>query len=259
MRKIIYRKKAFTLVELTVVLFILSIISTIAFMSFVWFSRDARNAKRISDINNIRTLVDVWISNSLTMDSFVDGTWSTITWNNIRMYGKEGYDSLSGSYIAWDVSYNILWIKADNFRDPRNDTLYKIWVDAKNKQFEVAATIESGEDIYDSVVVWDWRARSTNSSIWYVDYFSGDTFYLSWITTAKTSLRRGDLISFWVWEYTIKRLWNYDVVVESNITNTWTLIQLKSSESNHIIKSYNSNLPIEAWTWRGYIPYSVED
>ncbi len=54
MKKInINRDKAFTLVELIVVIVILAILWTIAFLSFQWHNKNARDGVRISDMNNI--------------------------------------------------------------------------------------------------------------------------------------------------------------------------------------------------------------
>ena len=50
-------KKAFTLVELIVVITILAILWTIAFISLQWFSRDARNSTRSSDLKNIEKVL----------------------------------------------------------------------------------------------------------------------------------------------------------------------------------------------------------
>ena len=46
-------KRAFTLVELIVVITILAILWTIAFISLQWYSKDARDSTRITDIGNL--------------------------------------------------------------------------------------------------------------------------------------------------------------------------------------------------------------
>ncbi len=47
------KQKAFTLVELIVVITILAVLWTIAFISLQWFSRDARDSKRLNDVKTI--------------------------------------------------------------------------------------------------------------------------------------------------------------------------------------------------------------
>lgn len=48
------KKKAFTLVELIVVITILGILATMAFIALLWYATDARNSSRISDLNHIK-------------------------------------------------------------------------------------------------------------------------------------------------------------------------------------------------------------
>ena len=58
MKKI--RKKAFTLIELIVVITILAILWTIAFMSFIWYSVTSRDSLRISDIKTMKTWLELY-------------------------------------------------------------------------------------------------------------------------------------------------------------------------------------------------------
>jgi len=55
-------KKAFTLVELIVVITILAILGTIAFISFGGQTAGARNTKVTSDIRNIASAIEVGTS-----------------------------------------------------------------------------------------------------------------------------------------------------------------------------------------------------
>jgi prepilin-type N-terminal cleavage/methylation domain-containing protein len=53
------KTKAFTLIELIVVITIFVILSTISFIALQGYSTDARDAKRISDINNLLSKVNI--------------------------------------------------------------------------------------------------------------------------------------------------------------------------------------------------------
>jgi prepilin-type N-terminal cleavage/methylation domain-containing protein len=64
-------KKAFTLVELIVVITILAILGTIAFLSLQGYSADARNSKRTSDINNMETAITTAQAKGSSLLSFV--------------------------------------------------------------------------------------------------------------------------------------------------------------------------------------------
>ena len=56
----IQKQKAFTLVELIVVITILAILWTIAFMSFQWYSKDARDSVRASDVSRLTTSFELY-------------------------------------------------------------------------------------------------------------------------------------------------------------------------------------------------------
>lgn len=53
-------KKAFTLVELIVVITILAVLGTIAFVSFQWYTQQSRNSVRISDVKMIEKILSYY-------------------------------------------------------------------------------------------------------------------------------------------------------------------------------------------------------
>jgi len=78
-------KKAFTLVELIVVITILAILWTIAFISLQWYSRDARDSKRTTDVWNMKTSLELFNVNTWKYpapDSFntITYSWSEVIW-----------------------------------------------------------------------------------------------------------------------------------------------------------------------------------
>ena len=76
-KKYIY-KRAFTLVELIVVIVILWILSTIGFMSFIWYSLDSRDGTRLLNITQLES-------------------------------GLEAVKSTKGEYPTPDNSYDIMY------------------------------------------------------------------------------------------------------------------------------------------------------
>jgi len=63
-RRPAYTTRAFTLVELIVVITILAILGTIAFISLQWYSSQARDSKRLSDIQNIKKSLELFSLNT---------------------------------------------------------------------------------------------------------------------------------------------------------------------------------------------------
>jgi len=68
-------KKAFTLVELIVVITILAILGTIAFISLQGYSGEAKNSKVTSDLRNIASAIETASTrNSIVLFDIVSGT-----------------------------------------------------------------------------------------------------------------------------------------------------------------------------------------
>ena len=78
MKKI--RKKAFTLIELIVVITILAILWTIAFMSFIWYSVTSRDSLRISDIKTMKTWLELYHLQVWKYPEPSNGTDITYSW-----------------------------------------------------------------------------------------------------------------------------------------------------------------------------------
>jgi len=105
-------KKAFTLVELIVVITILAILWTIAFISLQWYSKDTRNSVRLSDLSNINKML--WIKMVTAgkvpvPDNYVEITASWVTLN----YQGE----------AWGNVLPALWV-SNWWKDPKDETYY---------------------------------------------------------------------------------------------------------------------------------------
>lgn len=74
------QRKAFTLVELIVVITILAILWTIAFISLQWYSRDARDSTRISDLSKIKTSIELFHLNSWKYPDVSNPNYVTFSW-----------------------------------------------------------------------------------------------------------------------------------------------------------------------------------
>jgi len=126
-------KKAFTLVELIVVITILAILWTIAFISLQWYSRDARDSTRTADISNIKT----------SLELFSLQTWKYPTPDN--------FSTITYSWTAEDVWYQwTLWQQVTtNLKqldeiplDPLMNTEYIYSVTNSYKEYEVLSLYE---------------------------------------------------------------------------------------------------------------------
>ncbi len=130
MKKI--QKKAFTLVELIVVITILAILWTIAFISFQWYVSSARDGVRISDMKSIEKWLELfqiksWIypvpDNSVT----ITASWTIIlyqwfAWENVsRIINTneiilDPVDNIPYIYVTNEqkTKYQLLWYMEKN-------------------------------------------------------------------------------------------------------------------------------------------------
>ncbi len=111
-------KKAFTLVELIVVITILAILGTIAFISFQNYTQSARDGTRIADINNIKKNLEIFITEKwfyplpdnptpITYNGWIARTQWTV-WDNVitnlRNLSKKPTDPLSNNEYTYSIT-----------------------------------------------------------------------------------------------------------------------------------------------------------
>lgn len=90
--------RAFTLIELIVVIAILAILWTITFTSLQWYVSYSRDATRLSDLINIRKVLDIysiWTWKYPNTTDWVDITfsWSTQLWSQ-WIYGNDTFKTV---------------------------------------------------------------------------------------------------------------------------------------------------------------------
>lgn len=137
-----HKTKAFTLVELIVVITILAILWTIAFISLQWYSRDARDSTRISDLSSMKTSLELFQLDAGKYpqpSEYVSITYSWWTiWNqglfwetvkaNISKLDKIPTDPLTDKKYTYSVlalwnQYELWWIVEDT-----NSLAWSFWI-----------------------------------------------------------------------------------------------------------------------------------
>lgn len=88
-------KKAFTLVELIVVITILAILWTIAFISFEWYGKSARDSVRIWDMWKIYSSLELFHLDAWKYPETTDWYTITYTWSEVWTQGK-----------FWEITFN---------------------------------------------------------------------------------------------------------------------------------------------------------
>lgn len=128
---IIKNKKAFTLVELIIVITILAILATIWFMSYQSYIADSRDWKRKADLSELRN----WVETYLTKNAILPDPSNKVSLLN----------SWSTNYVSqWYMASNALWkIRASwDFKDNLDSNLYHYTIDSAKKKYQITALLE---------------------------------------------------------------------------------------------------------------------
>jgi len=250
------KRQGFTLVELIVVITILAILGTVAFISFRGYTKDARNSKKMQQLSSITRKIELEKLNGVSLFAFAANTWATITWWNIHISWYDNYNSFSGSYLAGDLNYSALEAKEDDFIDETFGVPYKFWATSFWERFEVAATIEVWTEL-DSYIVGNWFARRSSEVRWPRDRIEDNIFFLSGATYYELGFQLNDSVGIASGTYRIVDLKNeYEIHLDTDVTTPWANIFLKTDESRHLIKKWDSNFPIDTNRWELFVPYN---
>ena len=261
-------KRAFTLVELLVVITILAIISVVAYQNFWWAVDKANSGRKINDVSTIETSLQQYrVDNQRypAVDEY-DAN-NNLWWYNsldsaavsnkvlVRKNGAEINELVSAGW-GWTIKYK--------------DWSQQIWAKWTISQ-ETVGKLYMTKDLYDPEI-WDVKVRKTNS-----------TFIESWVWRYVYAIYRKPSGSTWQNEYgtyyniafTIKKdwsdtyltkiVWDYDneSCFEERDNCPSTLIwewnnflvdwqeHWKDSSGNALTNAYGSNSPNQ------WIPYSA--
>jgi prepilin-type N-terminal cleavage/methylation domain-containing protein len=112
-------KKAFTLVELIIVVTILAILWTISFIALQWFSQDAKDSKRISDTRSLISKITIENIKWTSYSDIINETWKETNTLKINWTSQTGTQNRDNP-----INRNILKENEENFRDPTNNHPY---------------------------------------------------------------------------------------------------------------------------------------
>lgn len=227
--------KAFTLVELIVVIIILAILGTIWFLSFQSYNVFARDTVRTSDLS----LISRWIKIKQ-----VEWGWAPKPENFVTL-------TASGTEIwyQWEFTskiWNRYWLNWE-FKDPLDWQNYVYSVDSNLNTFTIWWFLESDEvanntDFLDSSYALEWRILKTFwDKFWIIlkDWIAVNaTTDFSDLTENKLNILDSALTS------------NYELFLDDNESLTWTgLVAINPKEScKRILELWNKKRK-NWWNW----------
>ncbi len=164
-------RKAFTLVELIIVIAIIAVLAVSAFMVLTKWLGKSRDSRRLGDIGSIERSLTTWLSDydangkgllvspsgseTITLNGVVVATWDTF---------NDYFDKLKT--VKFDVLQKVV-------KDPNNKDQYAIAIVA-NKKFAVAATLEN-DGTYKAAVRTNYQSGSVVKGVDGSTNYSGAT------------------------------------------------------------------------------------
>ena len=177
------RKKAFTLVELIVVITILAVLGTIGFINLQWFTSDTRDAVRVSDIRIIeKSLIYFHLKENhypAPSDSIeVTYSWAVL-WNQWEYWDSSRAES---RMILEDVT-DPLYDKHYAYSVTKDGTQYEIgWV-VENIANKIMSNTYAWVNNLNAVVLWNYNWLVLKVSTGGTDYVLAVPSLLSTDTT----------------------------------------------------------------------------
>lgn len=128
-----FNNKAFTYVELIIVITILAILWTIWYISYNWYISQSRDSSRLSQISSIYNALEWYrIKGYLPIPEYkvsVSASWELI-----------GYQWYVGEDILNKIGYNEWW------KDPETWKYYIYYIDSKQRNMEMLAYLENEQE-----------------------------------------------------------------------------------------------------------------
>ena len=242
--------KAFTLVELIVVITILAILGTIAFISLQWYSRDSRDSVRISDVSAMKTSLELFHLDAWKYPMPDDADEVTFSGGVLWFQGT------FGSQVLGNVSRNMSEIPTD----PLMDKEYTYSVLNNRNELEILTLLEwdvtslNDSQVYAGTLEVTPRVDGNYNGL----YVKTSTHVVPTpsILSAEDTTGGMELTSTTI-QSQITHLWDNVPVIWNVKSNTWALSGLKlsvytgsiTSESTDEQKVALMNALVWAYSW----------
>lgn len=128
--KNIFSNKAFTVVELTIIITILAILWTLAFLWFKQYTWNTRDSNRLQTIQNIESWLQLAYAKTKKYSQ-----WE----NNITILS--GWTIIWYQWDFWDNNAKIINMNTVPL-DPLDNQKYTYYVDSKNRKYQILAFME---------------------------------------------------------------------------------------------------------------------
>ncbi len=150
-KKKIFSKKAFTLVELLIAISIIVILWVISYTYYSWLDQKAVNAKVKNDLS---TLNDSLVMIKQTTRKLPDPAWNNNFFDNFWDYS---HSSSWAFWVYWKITKNILKWFSDSLKVAKINRYYTYWKKINNSKFNLAWVIKNDLWDFESIVLWTYE------------------------------------------------------------------------------------------------------
>lgn len=127
-------KKAFTLVELIVVMSVLVILSSMWYMSYIWYLTDTKDANKVTQVHTIWDWIDLALSKWISIVP-EDSIQINVLWEKYSVQWQAWKE------VIWKIKYLSNWL------DPTTNKpfVFSIW--ANGRQYDIFTILENEENL----------------------------------------------------------------------------------------------------------------
>lgn len=244
-------KKAFSFVELIVVISVLIILSLIWYTVLNSSKKNTYNTKIKADIQTIQnSLFEMleetkvlpqpgWNNNYFTIESAYSHSWSV---DSFWVYGSITEDTIAKKYL------DIVPI------DPISNHYYSYWKTLDNKYFEIASVVRTDEKI-ETFIEWNYPWEYWPISL--IREYDGPFFITDKNTSHFPYNPSEHIISATLWEINWTEIYINNVqvtVAEKTILRKWDVIETRNASSN--VNIYFSDWSISNLWWDSELIFS---
>ncbi len=169
--------KAFTLVELIVVITILAILATIAYIYMSNYNLNVRDSVRITDLKNIQKSLDIYFAKKSRYPDTTNGTNILYSWATAWI-----------QWIFWYETRKEIWIMSTIPLDPLTKNPYSYSITNQKMEYQLWAAVEwenpeksdfesmiinkvyAWENTLNTYIIWNYNWKIVRVSTWWLDY-----------------------------------------------------------------------------------------
>ena len=248
-KNLIKYRKAFTLVELIVVITILAILWTIGFLSFAWYSKYARNSVRLQSLNWIQKSIEIYEVKTWTYPIPTNFQEKTFSWWIVWKQGTI-WKSLFSILKLYEVPRDPLTDNEYTYSILENTNQYQIWTISEwnvitiNDNLLSKTYAEEKWDVF-SMLLWNYNSKMARAFSWSNMYVLALPSIIAWDNTivdieqiiTEKQLSFGGYLKYpssYSWT-NIESDWIFDFVPWNIVVYSWSIKSLDDDINNVLL------------------------